>query len=392
MIYMNNAATGYPKFPQVIEAVKESLERGVLSSRRASASFEGAAELLFSLRKKTGAFIHAEAPHEICFTSSDTIALNMLMQGLPMKEGDVLLIDRYAHNSIARPAEHLKMRGMKILLVDGDVQSIRAAISRSMREGKKIVGAFLSHASNVTGDVIDAKGVGEVLHEWGIPFVLDVAQSIGAVPIDVEKFHLSAMAFAGHKLLNAPQGTGGFYVRKGVELFPIIFGGTGSESMSLSPDVVYPDSFEVGTPAMHDLAGLSTAFDMIDGIGRQRYAAKLRETAQYAYDGLSILPSVIVYGDPIKKTPVISFNINGMASREVGEALAREGIVCRTGIHCAALAIKELGVLPSFKGTVRVSFGWYTTERDIEALIRAVRKVAEKAKRHRRGNTKGVLK
>lgn len=368
-VYMNNAATGFPKFPEVIEAVKESMEKGMLSSRDSVTTVEDAS-FMFSLRSAVGSLIGAKMPHEICFTCNDTLAMNMLILGMGLKSGDSVLVDCMAHNSLARPAAALARRGVRMVTV-GTPDDVKA----SLKDEPNIKAAFISHASNVTGDVMDIESIGEILYSHGIPFVVDAAQTIGIIPINVEKAHISALAFAGHKGLNGPQGTGGFYIRKTLSLDPIIFGGTGTESFSLLPETVYPDSFEVGTPAMHDLMGLKKAIETVLGIGIGKYAGKMNRLAQEAYDGLDSIKGVTVYGSPVKKVPVVSFNIKGFACKKVGDELAKEGFICRTGMHCASMAMTHLGVMEEYGGTVRVSFGWYNEEQHVQAFLKTVRRL-----------------
>ena len=371
---MNNAATGYPKFPEELDAIIGTLLSGGLSTNRDSVIQKGAAEKVFGLRVKISKLLGAVEPHEIILTASDTIALNMIMQGISWHTGDVLLIDAMSHNAIARPAEALKKsRGVEVIPVHRK-EGLEQAVSKY---GQRIRMGVFSHGSNVTGDLINAREYGQFLHQHGIPFVLDAAQTIGLYPIDVEEYHASAVTFAGHKGLNGPQGTGGFYIRKTFPIAPVLFGGTGTESMSLDPEVIYPESFEVGTPAMHDLMGLYAAIQVIQTQlgGFQQYRQKICKVTQYAYDELTKLSQVVIYGDKEKRLPVISFNIPGHSCKEVGDFLGTKGIICRTGIHCAGLAIRELGCAEEYGGTVRVSFGYQNTRKDVDDLICAIRQL-----------------
>ena len=377
MVYMNNAATGYPKFPSALKAMTESLEIGALSANRDSVITESVCSRMFDLRNRIGDMLHATEPHEIVFTPSDTIALNTLMQGIGLGDGDVLLIDSVGHNAVSRPAMYLaKSRGVVLVSV-GSLRELGEALSE---HGDKVKAAVFSHGSNVTGDAIDINTIGRVLDSHKIPFILDVAQTIGLYPIDVEAAHVSAAAFAGHKGLNGPQGTGGFYIRKSFKVDPILFGGNGADSMSLNPDIVYPDSFEVGTPAMHDLIGLHQSLLEIEAIGADAYAENIRAIAQFAHDELIKIPNVIVYGRNKKDLPVVSFNVYGKTCKDVGMILSQKGgIICRTGVHCASLAMHKLDVMDDFGGTVRVSFGWKSTKEEVNILVECVKEIAKNA-------------
>lgn len=367
MIYMNNAATGYPKFPNTIKAMTTSLERGILSPNRDSVVSMDAAAIVFGIRNELGKMLHAEKPHEIILTASDTVAINMIVFGMGLESGDAIIVDSMAHNAIARPAFELyKSKGVKIFYANtpSELETIL------LKDHKTIKAALFSHASNVTGDVVDVQKLADICFRFRIPFILDAAQSIGIIDINVEKLHASAVAFAGHKGLNGPQGTGGFYIRKGFDLNPILFGGNGSDSLSIDPPLVVPDSFEVGTPPMHDLVGLYFSIvEIVNQIGQFTYSYKLRDIVNYAYKKLLTVPNIVMYGECIKEIPVISFNIKGKKCKEVGDFLATKDIVCRTGIHCAALALQKMGVVEQYGGTVRVSFGYYNTKQEVDTLV-----------------------
>lgn len=373
-IYMNNAATGWPKFDASLEAMSESLRNGVMSANRDSIGIEDAQTMIFNLRTMLGNMMHAKEPHEIILTPSDTIAINMILHGMDWHFGDIILVDDMAHNAVARPTWRLVVDEMVQVSYIHDADDVRKVIHR--KGMNKVKACVCTHASNVTGDVMDIEAIGEVCKDNDILFIIDAAQSLGVVDVDVEKVHASAVAFAGHKVLNGPQGTGGFYLRKGFDIKPSLWGGTGNESVSIDPLTVYPDSFEVGTPAMHDLIGLYYAVKEIeDHIDRDLYANKLRELGKHAYDALSALPNVILYGDERKQTPVVSFNVKGYLASEVGEHLGKYGIVCRTGVHCAGLAHKRLGTIDAYGGTVRVSFGWFNSAEHITTLVDALKEL-----------------
>lgn len=365
-IYMNNAATGFPKFPAAIKAMNDSLASGVLSANRDSVISEKAKLTVFDLRKKIGNLLSAKEPHEVVFTPSDTIALNMALQGIHWRKDDVLLIDSMSHNAIARPAMAIAKKFGVIVICINSMEALEEALKT---HDCRVRAAAFSHGSNVTGDVIPVVEIGKILEEHHVPFILDVAQTIGLYPIDVEENRATIVAFAGHKGLNGMQGTGGFYIRKNFQIEPILFGGTGSDSMSLAPENVYPESYEVGTPAMHDLIALHASMETIEAMGYENYGNAIRAVTQYAYDELVKLPSVILYGGADKKLPVISFNVKGITCKEVGTYLGEKGIICRTGVHCASLAMYQLGCVEEFGGTVRVSFGLCNTKDDVNRLV-----------------------
>lgn len=374
MIYFNNAATSYPKFQQTIDGIYNALVNGSMGCKRDSVEDDNVNKIIFDLRESISGMIHAKKPHSICFTHNDTVAINTILLGYKgLKKGDMVLTDKYVHNAVSRPLIQLqKEKGIKIVYID-TVDEIKKVTKEHDGEIKF---AIFSHGSNVTGDLLPVQEIGDILYLQNIPLILDVAQTLGVIDIDVEKMKISALTFAGHKVLNGPQGTGGFYIRKGLPVNPILFGGTGNNSMELDPQVVFPDSFEVGTPAIHDLIGLYYSIDTIlNGIGFDKYSTKLKDITNYAYEQLEDVPNIILYGNKNKELPVISFNIKGITAMEVGHFLGKYGIICRTGIHCASKAIEAMNVLDEYGGTVRISFGWFTKEEEIDFLIKTLREI-----------------
>lgn len=377
MIYLNNAATSYPKFKETIDKMHNALINGSMGCKRDSVEDDSVNKIIFDLRESISEMIHAKKPHSICFTHNDTVAINTILLGYEgLKQGDIVLTDKYVHNAVSRPLIQLqKEKGIEILYID-TVEEIKKVTKEN--DGK-VKFAIFSHGSNVTGDLIPVQEIGDILYLQNIPLILDVAQTLGVVDIDVEKMKISALTFAGHKALNGPQGTGGFYIRKGLPVKPILFGGTGNNSMELDPQTVFPDSFEVGTPAVHDLIGLYYSIDTIlNIIGFERYSSYLKEITNYAYNKIKDIPNIILYGNKEKELPVISFNIKGMTAMEVGHLLGEYDIICRTGIHCASKAIESMNVLDEYGGTVRVSFSWFTEENEINFLIKILLKIIQK--------------
>lgn len=379
IIYMNNAATGYPKFNKTIRAVTSALENGELSSNRDAVDVLGLGAKIFRLRAQISDFIGVVEPHNICLTPSDSIALNIIIQGLVPKNNTspvVVFTTPYEHNSVSRPLAFLERAVPhviveKIPFKDGDVDfsGLEDLILHYKKSKISIAGAVCSHGSNVTGDIIDIISLGTLLHNHKVPFVVDAAQTIGIVPIDVEQSYVDALTFAGHKFLNGPQGTGGFYVRDSFPISPLFFGGTGNGSGEVNPPIIRPDSFEVGTPATHDLLGLSASIDVItDDIGKDIYRETILSCAQYLRERLEEVPNIIIYGAVKKDTPVVSFNIKKTSCFDVGQYLSSFGIVCRTGIHCSAYSMTALG-LEEYGGSVRLSLGYYNTKKEIDFVV-----------------------
>ena len=252
MIYFNNAATSWPKFPSTLHAMQYALEKGQVYCGRDTADFLNTEKKIFQLRENLGSFfLNAKEPHEICFSSSSTVALDELILGRAeflrkkgrLHDGFILCSDR-EHNSVMRPLQHLKEAyGIRFVPVKADGGNVRISdikeILRARKESAPLFAVF-SQVSNVTGDVLNAEELGSFFKSSDIPFILDATQGIGITPVNVETMHCSAVAFAGHKGLNGPQGTGAFYIRNGFHIEPILFGGTGHASSKIAPPCQIP--------------------------------------------------------------------------------------------------------------------------------------------------------
>ena len=362
MIYLNHAATSFPKFPEVIAAVNDALVSGASLGNRDSVSAVEQERKMFELRERISLLLGAKAPHTICFTPRNTIAMNHIVNSL---SGGIVVTSSVEHNSVARPLAQAVKRGKIEKVVS--VSSLDE-LEDVIKTGKVCAGIF-AHASNVTGDVIDAEAIGKKLYNASALFVLDVAQSAGIIPINVDAWNVDALAFAGHKALGGPQGTGGLYVRNGFPISPVLFGGTGNSSFSVLPEIVLPESIEVGTPSSHDLMGLAAALEKIFAIGLENYAKESIRLAQRTADELRKIKGITVFGEKKKQIPVVSFVVDGHDIHEIGAALAKKEIVCRVGAHCSANAMKTLNV----QGTVRVSFGYTNSDLDVDVLLDVIR-------------------
>ncbi len=373
MIYLNNAATSFPKFPAVADTMYQSMKSGCSLGNRDSIDVIDAARQLFDIRRALSTFFGANGICRVSLQPSDTIALNIAIASL---QGTVITSDM-EHNSVMRPLVQGQKEGRitnicRIPTYQKTTEQILDSLQKEISRNRNIGGAVFTHASNVTGDVLPAKEIGELLYEYGIPFILDAAQSAGIVPIEIDKWHISVMTFAGHKALGGPQGTGGMFVKEGFPLKPILFGGTGNASSEIAPPISFPDSFEVGTPATHDILGLYTALKELKKVGQEEYAKKILGLTQEAYNRLSQLPNITVFGNSVKESSAISFLVKGHSCKEVGEMLGKHGIVCRTGAHCAAEAMKTMNLKD---GTVRISFGYFNTEDDVNAVAKIIKDI-----------------
>ncbi len=376
IIYVNNAATTWPKPPEVLEAVRQSLALPVFGSGRTTGS-QGE-DYVTLAREAVASLLAADPPEHVVFTQNATDSLNLLIQGfLAEKEaGCHVLTTELDHNSVLRPLHELERQGRIRLTVlpfeDGSVHpdTVEAAITPDTRL------MVTTHGSNVLGSVQDVSRIGEVLHDHGVFFIVDGAQAAGHIPVDLQKFPVDAYAFTGHKGLFGIPGTGGFYLRDPESVAPVRYGGTGTDSFSLFQPREMPERFESGTHNYPGLAALAAGVNYIASIGVAAIAEKAERQTGFIIGELTKEPNITVYNEH-PSLPIISFNIWGIENDDVGFILARAyGVVARTGLHCAPLLHRAIdgGV-----GSVRLSLSWFTTDEECRITARAIREIARDA-------------
>ena len=379
LIYLNNAATTKAKPAEVFEAVCKFIkENNVSPGRGADRESLDADKILTDCRATLSKLFNAKDPKRIVFTLNCSDALNMALKGT-LKPGDHVLISSIEHNSIVRPLRFLESSGVEIEIVRVNTKDYSVSpddLRKSIKKNTKMIAVL--HASNVIGSIQPIEEIGGIAKEKGLLFLVDAAQTAGIYDIDVQKMNIDFLAFAGHKGLMGPMGTGGLYVGdRGQGIEPLRHGGTGTISESETQPDSLPDRFETGTPNTPGIAGLlaSTTFILKEGTEKIQKHAKLLTSK--LLDGLSRIKNVQIYGpnNPEKQASVVSFNINGTEPSVVGSRMEKEfGIIVRTGLHCSPLCHKTIGTFP--KGTVRISTGYYNTEKDIKAVIEAVENIA----------------
>lgn len=348
MIYLNNAATSFPKPPGVLAAVGGALSALPPSSLRSNAPGE---DVQTALRKALGALFHIADWERIFFAASATDALNRVLAGLEVSS---VQAGPENHNSVLRP------------LLNG--------VLRVDPEGPGPALHIVNHCSNVTGEIRDLEELRPTLRP-GTLLMVDAAQSAGCLPIDVDGWGIDILVFTGHKSLLGPTGTGGYYVRRGIPLRPAQFGGTGRDSRVLK----YAEGdweYEVGTPDTVGLAGLKAGVEYVLEQGVEAISARERALTETLVEGLRSIPHVQLYlPEEAPQGPVVSFNVEGLQPADVGYILQNSyGITVRTGLHCAPLVHRLLGTDPA--GTVRASLGAFNTAADVDALLGAVRQIA----------------
>ena len=376
MIYLDNAATTRPKPPGVAEAVTAAMLSYGNSGRGTHSDALEAARTVFTVRQQLADLLGCKRPDHVCFTPNSTMALNIAISGL-LGSGDHVISTDLEHNSVLRPLYRLRQQGTAVDFVsaDGNGQLDYGAFERLLRPNTRAV--VCTHASNLTGDLVDISRVGEFCHAHGLLFILDASQTAGVFPIDKEKQHIDVVCFTGHKSLLGPQGTGGLCVREGVEIRPFAVGGTGVQSFSETQPEEYPTRLEAGTLNSHGIAGLGAALDFLERTGLDTIRAHETALARRFYKAVRVLPGVRIYGDwtAAEHAPIVTLNIADQDSAEVSDELAeRFGIATRPGAHCAPRLHRALGT--EDQGAVRFSWSYFNPEAETDAAAEAVRVLA----------------
>ena len=376
MIYLDNAATSLRRPPCVIEAVTQAMQSLGNSGRGVNGGSLSAARVIYDARQKLADLFGCSSPERVCFTSNATEALNTAIFGL-FGPGDHVITTDLEHNSVLRPLYRLEKRGVELSFVPADRLG-RIALSDFaplLRPNTRAV--ITTHASNLTGNLVDLDAVGAFAREHGLLYVVDASQTAGAFSIDMARSGISVLCFTGLKCMLGPQGTGGLCLAEGVEIRPLKTGGTGVQTYLPEQPAAYPTRLEAGTLNGHGIAGLSAAVDFLRETGVAAIHEKETALMRQFYDGVRAIPGVTVYGDFTgDRAPVVSLNIEDADSGEVADFLAAEyDIAVRSGAHCAPRMHRALGT--EAQGAVRFSFGWYNTPAEVETAIAAISSYAE---------------
>ena len=377
MIYMDNAATTLHKPDAVKAAVLAAFETMGNAGRGASEPALDASRVIYGTREKLARFFNAESASRIVFTANSTESLNIAIKGL-FCPGDHVITTVLEHNSVLRPLYECREHGVELSILGCDEKGNISydEMESAVKDHTKAI--VCTHASNLTGNMIDLKKAGEIAREHGLIFVVDASQTAGVWPVDVQNTGIDVLCFTGHKGLMGPQGTGGMYVRTGVEIRPLLSGGSGIDTYNPHHPSQMPTALEAGTLNGHGIAGLGAAVSFLEETGLDVIREKEQSLMRRFYEGISCIPGVKVYGDfdTRERAAIVSFNIGDYDSSEVSDELNVEyGIVTRPGAHCAPLMHEALGTVE--QGAVRFSFSYYNTEEEVDAAIRAVRELAQ---------------
>jgi len=380
LIYCDQAATSFPKPPQVIEAIQSALtETSASGGRSAHRMSLNAARLIFNARETMADLIGEKDSSRIAFTHNVTQALNTVLLGF-LRPGDHVLTSSMEHNSVMRPLCWLaKNREVKVEVVPGPITGLiePAEFKKRLTSQTRLV--VINHASNVTGAISPLDKLKTAIGQ--VPLLVDAAQTAGVLPLNVQNGSTDILAFTGHKSLLGPTGTGGLWIKPGLDIDPLFRGGTGSRSeFEEHPDFM-PDRLEAGTQNTHGLAGLAAGVKFIMKTGLDKIRAHELGLTESFLNGLKRIRGVIVYGptDADSRVSVVSINLAGWSPSDLARALDQEfGILTRAGLHCAPRAHRTLKTFP--QGTVRFSFGFFNTKAEIETVLSALDDLSRRVK------------
>ncbi|MCF0134960.1 MAG: aminotransferase class V-fold PLP-dependent enzyme [Lachnospiraceae bacterium] len=377
-IYLDNAATTFPKPPQVVEAISSFLTgEGVNINRGCYQSAYRVEEQVYETRQLLCEMFHGPDCRNVIFTKNITESLNVLLKGY-LKPGDHVIVSSLEHNAVMRPLKQLEKIGVTFsrAACDADGALLPGSLEACLQSNTRLV--VMTHASNVCGTLMPLEQVGQFCRQHGLTFFADTAQTAGSFPIDMDAMHIDALAFTGHKGLMGPQGIGGFILAKGMKdkLEPLLSGGTGSLShLEEIPDFL-PDKFEPGTLNLPGILGLRAALLWLKQEGLDQVRSHELALTERFLAGLEPLEkegylNIIGLRDVLNRAAVVSIQTTSVELSEAAYLLdERYGIMTRVGLHCAPSAHKTLGVYP--EGTIRFSFGYFNTEAHVDAALEAL--------------------
>ena len=390
MIYMDNAATTLQKPPEVIQAVVWAMESMGNAGRGLGEAALDAARMIYDTRERLCRLFGGENARQIAFTKNSTESLNLAIHGL-IRPGDHVVTTVLEHNSVLRPLYERQENGTELTIVGCDEKGVLdyEELERSIRPDTRAV--ICTHGSNLTGNLVDLQKVSAAAKRKNALLIVDASQTAGVFPIDVQQLQIDVLCFTGHKSLLGPQGTGGLYVKPGLEIEPLTRGGSGIETYNPHHPKEMPTALEAGTINGHGIAGLNAALKYLEKTGIENIRKKEQDLMWQFYDGIREIPGVRIYGDfsgtrhmaersggsfsGKERCPIVTFNLGEYDSGEVSDALLTDyGIATRSGGHCAPLMHEALGTRE--QGSVRFSFSHYNTEEEVAFAVNAIWELA----------------
>lgn len=372
MIYLDNAASTHKKPQSVVKAMNSYMQKYASNSGRSGHKLSlYSGEKIYECRELIARLFNIDNPALIAFTPNTTTALNLAIHGY-VTSSDHVVIGGMEHNAVVRP---VVASGANYTIANADKYGFVSAssVSDAINDNTKLI--IINHASNIVGTINPINEIGKIAKERNIPLLVDAAQTAGVVNIDVKKDNIAMLAFAGHKMLYGPTGTGGLYVREDIKLKPLIQGGTGTLSESIYQPDFLPDSLESGTPNIVGIVGLAEGVRFVLNNGVDRLYEYEHRLAEALRKGLSAIKNVKIYGSN-NSVGVVGFEIDNMDSVQVSNILdAKYGIASRGGLHCAILAHKSIGTEKT--GLVRLSVCSFTTYADVLKAISAIEEICK---------------
>lgn len=378
MIYLDNAATTFPKPEAVYDAVMDCMKNYCANPGRSGHKLAmKSAREIYDARENIAKLFNIDNPMNIVFTNNATDSLNLAIKGI-VNSGDHIITTSMEHNSVIRPIKALEKLGIENTIVQCDKDGFLDVkdLEKSIKPNTKLI--VTTHASNVCGTLIDIKTVSEIAKLHNILYLVDASQTAGVYNIDLKEVYADMLAAPGHKGLLGPQGTGILYIREGLNINILKEGGTGSKSEDLFQPDLFPDKYESGTHNTPGIAGLNEGVKFILKEGINKIKEHEEELCRYMLERLNEVPNIKIYGtkDANKRASVIAVNIGNMDSGEITFLLDNEyDIATRSGIHCAPLAHKTLGTFE--QGAVRFSMGYFNTKEEIDKAIEALKEISK---------------
>ena len=373
-IYLDNAATSIHKPKCVIDSVVNAMNSLGNSGRSAGEESLSASRVIYEAREKLATFFGLTNPRNVVFTSNATESLNIIINGLLSSSDHVITTD-LEHNSVLRPLYALEENGLEISFIQVDKKGLinYDSISALIKSNTKAI--ITTHASNLTGNVLDIARIGKIAHEHNLLYIVDASQTAGVLPVNMQDMNIDVLAFTGHKSLLGPQGTGGLCVSEGIEIHQYKRGGSGVQSYSKKHPYEMPTRLEAGTLNSHGIAGLSAAITYINEIGIDKIYARETELMNRFIAGIRTIDGIKIYGDfKSIHAPIVALNWKDMDSTELSDILSEEyGIATRPGAHCAPRMHEALGTKE--QGIVRFSFSFENTEEEIGKAINALKEI-----------------
>jgi len=389
MIYLDHAATSWPKPAAVLRAMTDFLQNAGGNPGRSGHRLSiAAARVVYEAREAVAELFNAPDPLRVIFTLNATHAINVALKGL-LKPGDHVVTSAIEHNSVMRPLRALECNGVSLTVIpcESDGRIRMSEVGRALRPGTRM--AVINHASNVMGAVTPAAEISDAAHRAGALLLLDAAQTAGVFPIDMQSLGIDLLAFTGHKGLQGPPGIGGLVIGERVntaEMEPMVRGGTGSRSEYEVQPEAFPDKLESGTGNGPGGAGLLAGIRWIMERGIETIRAHETKLTRVLMEGLNGIPGLTIYGpqDAAQRAPIVAFTAQGHRVSDIGLRLDEEyEILCRVGLHCSPAAHRTIGTFP--EGTVRLAPGFATTVDEVHAAISAVRRILS-----RRGSGRNI--